>query len=68
MTVDETTPWIKATASNTGGTCVQMRRHAGLVEVRDTKQNGSGPVLRFTPAEFAAWVDGALKGEFSHLA
>jgi Domain of unknown function (DUF397) len=66
MTTD-TTPWIKATASGTGQSCVEQRRHAGMIEVRDTKDHGTGPVLRFTPQEFAAWLDGAGKGEFDHL-
>ena len=37
------------------------------VEVRDTKDGGTGPVMRFTGAEFAAWLDGAGKGELDHL-
>ena len=61
------TPWQKATASDTGSNCIEVRRHAGMVEVRDTKDSGAGPTLRFTSAEFAAWLDGATKGEFSHL-
>jgi hypothetical protein len=61
-----TTPWIKAVASNQQGSCVEMRRHDGAIEVRDTKDR-SGPVLRFTRAEFAAWLDGARGGEFDHL-
>jgi hypothetical protein len=62
----ETTPWIKATASGPGGSCVQLRRHAGMVEVRDSK-DPDGPVLRFTGTEFTAWLDGAKKSEFDHL-
>jgi hypothetical protein len=65
MTTD--TPWQKATTSDTHGSCVEQRRHDGVVEVRDTKDNGTGPVLRFTPAEYAAWLDGAKRGEFDHL-
>ena len=61
-----TTPWIKASASNEEGSCVELRRHDGVIEVRDTKDRG-GPVLRFTRAEFAAWLDGARGGEFDHL-
>ena len=62
------TPWVKASRSgDDGGNCVEQRRHAGLVEVRDTKDRGDGPVLRFTMAEFAAWLDGAKNGEFDHL-
>jgi hypothetical protein len=44
-----------------------QRRFNGVIEVRDTKDNGAGPTLRFTEAEFAAWLDGAKKGEFDHL-
>ena len=65
--MSDTTPWIKASASTEGSNCVEQRRHDGMVEVRDTKDHGTGPVLRFTPAEFAAWLDGAGRGEFDHL-
>jgi hypothetical protein len=64
--VSETTSWVKASASDSYGECAEMRRHAGMVEVRDTKDR-EGPVLRFTAAEFAAWLDGARNGEFDHL-
>ncbi len=42
-----------------GDSCVEQRRHAGMIEVRDTGDGGTGPVLRSTPAEYAAWLDGA---------
>jgi len=58
--------WIKAMASNNGGDCVEMRRREGDVEIRDSK-DPDGPVLRFTPSEFAAWLDGAKHAEFDHL-
>jgi hypothetical protein len=58
--------WIKAAASGQGGNCVQMRRNRGGVEIRDSKDPG-GPVLNFTTAEFAAWLDGAKKAEFDRL-
>lgn len=67
MNPDETTPWIKAARSGGGGSCVQLRRRAGGIEVRDSKAGESGPVLRFTAAEFAAWLDGARAGEFDQL-
>ena len=67
MTTDRSTEWIKASASDSNGSCVEMRRHGDAIEVRDTKQAGRGPVLSFTAAEFAAWLDGATKGEFTHL-
>jgi hypothetical protein len=65
--MNHSTPWIKASASDYNGSCVEQRRHADLIEVRDTK-DPDGPVLRFTHAEFAAWLDGARRGEFDHLA
>jgi Domain of unknown function (DUF397) len=61
------TEWIKARASGNSGNCVEMRQHAGAVEVRDTKAHGTGPTLGFTKAEFAAWLDGAKNGEFDGL-
>lgn len=61
------TPWIKASRSADQGSCVEQRRYDGMVEVRDTKDNGRGPVLRFTEAEYAAWLDGAKRGEFDDL-
>jgi hypothetical protein len=39
-------------SSGNGGECVEVASVADAVAVRDTKQSGTGPVLRFTPA---AW-------------
>ena len=61
------TDWIKASASNAQGSCVEQRYADGVIEVRDTKDRGAGPVLRFTLAEYTAWLDGARRGEFDHL-
>jgi hypothetical protein len=58
--------WIKASMSGDQGSCVEQRSHDGMIDVRDTKDR-SGPVLRFTHAEYAAWLDGARRGEFDHL-
>ena len=67
MSSEKTTPWVKARASDDGHNCVEQRRYAGSVEVRDTKDAATGPVLRFTPAEYAAWLKGARRGEFDVL-
>ena len=67
MSADHPTPWIKATISNGSDNCVELRRDGEAVEVRDSKDGGTGPTLRFTPAEFAAWLHGARAGEFDHL-
>jgi hypothetical protein len=58
--------WIKASASNHQGECVEVQRADDAVLVRDST-DPDGPTLRFTPGEFAAWIDGAKKGEFDHL-
>lgn len=64
----ENSKWIKSSFSGGGVDCVEMRRHEGMIEVRDTKDHGAGPNLRFTDSEWAAFLDGAKKGEFDHLA
>jgi Domain of unknown function (DUF397) len=66
MSTDTRGRWIKAARSASDNQCVEMRRQAGVVEVRDSKQP-DGPTLGYTPSEFAAWLDGAKKGEFDHL-
>jgi hypothetical protein len=53
--------WRKATYSNGSASCVEAGNVPGVVLVRDTKNQGTGPVLRVTPAEwnrFTASVKG----------
>jgi hypothetical protein len=64
---ENVTAWVKAKRSDDGSDCVEQRRNGEVIEVRDTKDQGAGPTLRFTPAEFAAWLHGARSGEFDHL-
>jgi hypothetical protein len=45
---------------------VELRRAGDAIEVGDSKHR-CGPVLRFAPGEWAAWLDGAENGEFDHL-
>jgi len=61
-----TTEWQKASRSSNGGQCVEVRRHGDAIEVRDSKDR-SGPVLRFTSAEWDAFADGMRNAEFDHL-
>lgn len=69
MSESITTAWIKASKSGgNGGDCIEMRRHDGAVEVRDTKDSGQGVVLRLTPTSFTAWVEAAKRGELHTLA
>jgi hypothetical protein len=45
-----TAPWRKSSYSGNGGMdCVEAGHVPGAVLVRDTKDNGAGPVLRVTP-------------------
>ncbi len=67
MSTDTSGRWIKASRSAADNQCVEMRRQGAVIEVRDSK-HPDGPTLGYTPSEFAAWLDGAKKGEFDHLA
>jgi hypothetical protein len=58
--------WIKAMASNHNGACVEIAAASGNIALRDSK-DPAGPVLVYTPAEFAAFLDGARNGEFDGL-
>jgi len=55
--------WFKSGDSNDHG-CVEIAFHEGRVGVRDTKDNGSGPVLAFTEHEWECFLSGAKKCEF----
>jgi hypothetical protein len=56
--------WRKANGSGEGG-CVEVAYQAGWIGVRDTKNNGAGPVLAFTEHEWLTFLDGAHNGEFA---
>lgn len=60
-------PFYKAQATVPDGNCVELALlEDGTIAVRDSK-NPTGPALIYTPAEIAAWLDGAKKGEFDKL-
>ena len=44
--------WRKATYSNGSASCVEAGITPGAVLIRDTKNQGNGPVLRVTPADW----------------
>ncbi|HLK74074.1 MAG TPA: DUF397 domain-containing protein [Streptosporangiaceae bacterium] len=49
--------WRKSSYSgNGGGSCIEVG-DADAVLVRDTKQEGQGPVLRFTPGAWRRFAD-----------
>ena len=50
-------PWRKSSYSNgNGGACVEAAHVPGTVLVRDTKDDGAGPVLRVTPADWTRFT------------
>jgi len=60
--------WIKSSFSYAQGSCVEVASLPdGGVGVRDSK-DPSGPVLRFTPGEWYAFLGGARNGEFDQFA
>jgi hypothetical protein len=60
--------WVKSSLSFANGDCVEVASLPdGRIGVRDSK-DVTGPVLRFTPAEWKAFIGGAQNGEFDHLA
>jgi hypothetical protein len=49
--------WRKSSRSGgNGGNCVETASDGGAVLVRDTKDNGNGPVLRITADKWAAFT------------
>jgi hypothetical protein len=58
--------WRKSSRSNGQGNCVETAFLAdGHVALRDTKDQGQGPVHFFTAAEWDAFIGGVLDGEFN---
>jgi hypothetical protein len=50
--------WRKSSYSgNNGGDCVEVGAAVQVIAVRDTKQDGNGPVLRFSPAAWRSFAD-----------
>jgi hypothetical protein len=63
-TQGEEARWIKSSLSFSNGACVEVADlPGGVVGVRHSK-DPSGPVLRFTPEEWHAFISGARLGEF----
>lgn len=54
--------WRKSTHSNANG-CVEIAFLHSHVAIRDSKDR-QGPVLIFSPREWAAFVEGVREGEF----
>jgi hypothetical protein len=60
--------WRKSASSFLNGNCVEIGRlRPDRIGVRDTKDNGCGPILIFTDAEWGAFIADAKEGQFSNL-
>ena len=55
--------WRKSSTSG-DTSCVEVARIGDRIAVRDTKAHGEGPVLEFTIAEWIAFSEGVIRGEF----
>jgi Domain of unknown function (DUF397) len=56
--------WVKSSLSFSNGNCVEVASlPGGEIGVRNSKDT-QGAVLRFTPDEWYAFLDGVRKGEF----
>lgn len=63
----DTLTWHKAAKSLPQGACVELARADDVIVMRDSK-DPDGPVLTFSAIEIDAFLDGAKRGEFDHLA
>jgi hypothetical protein len=60
--------WVKSSLSFSNGACVEVANlPGGAIGVRDSK-DAEGPVLRFTPDEWRAFLGGVRSGEFDSFA
>jgi hypothetical protein len=56
--------WVKSSLSFSNSNCVEVANlPEGGIGVRDSKDS-EGPVLRFTPGEWHAFLGGVRNGEF----
>ena len=59
--------WIKSSLSYANGNCVEVASlPGGTIGVRNSRDSG-GPVLRFTPAKWHAFLGGVRNGEFDRI-
>ena len=57
--------WRKSSRSGNNG-CVEVAFGESEVAVRDSKQQGRGPVLQFNAHEWEAFLAGVRNGEFDY--
>lgn len=57
--------WRKSSRSSLNG-CVEVAVSSDAILVRDSKMNPIGPVLRYTPHEWALFIWAVKNGEFDN--
>ncbi|MFD0275854.1 DUF397 domain-containing protein [Kitasatospora sp. NPDC127111] len=57
--------WQKSSYSASNNECVEVRTASNLVELRES--DDGDVILRTTPANFAALLQGIKAGEFDHF-
>jgi hypothetical protein len=57
---------MSSRSTGNGGSCVEARRHQGVIEVRNSKARDAGTVI-FTVEEWDSFLFGAKRGEFDQL-
>ena len=59
--------WIKSSLSYANGNCVEVASlPGGMIGVRNSRDS-AGPVLRFTPRQWHAFLGGVRNGEFDTI-
>jgi uncharacterized protein DUF397 len=54
--------WRASTRSSNGTNCVEVDFTAVGVQIRDSKARGTGPVIDFTPTQWAAFLRESVRG------
>lgn len=52
--------WYKSTFSDAGKDCVEVRHDPAATLVRDTKDNGLGPILAFPADMWSTFIDSGI--------
>lgn len=54
--------WRTSTRSSNGGNCVEVDFTAVGVKMRDSKARGTGPIIDFSPTQWAAFLAESVRG------
>lgn len=54
--------WRTSTRSSNGGNCVEVDFITAGVHMRDSKARGTGPIIDFTPTQWAAFLRESVHG------